>query len=80
MSMEATIDVTGLRKRFGPTVALLGSPPVIRRDEPFTAWTPTASSGCAVPAVAGRPGPRGLAAWATAALLTGGLLLQPRDA
>jgi ABC-2 type transport system ATP-binding protein len=40
--MEATIDVRGLRKRYGPGIAaaLPGDPPALILDEPFTGMDP----------------------------------------
>jgi len=85
---EATIEVHGLRKRFGPTVALDGMTftvqPGHRHLEEFAPMT----AGLAIQATTGLrslpispwAGLGVLAGWAAAALLAGGIMLRLRDA
>jgi ABC-2 type transport system ATP-binding protein len=75
--METTIEVAGLRKRFGPALAL---------DGMTFAVAPGQVTGFIGPNGAGKSttmpwaGLGVLAAWAAGALLLGGVLLWMRDA
>jgi ABC-2 type transport system ATP-binding protein len=88
---DTTIEVSGLRKQFGPTVALDGMTFTVSPGQITGFIGPNGagkSTGLAIQATTGRStlpiSPWAvlgvLAAWAVGALVLGGMLLRSRDA